>query len=215
MARLAMVIDLNRCTGCMACSIACIRENIARQFSENVELPEGNAIFYARTKPAMIRGGPFGDVPYFIQCMHCENPPCAAVCPTGATYKTKEGVVMLDHSKCIGCRACVIACPYAARTVYRGKMRGPAPHSEALAPGYPDKCTFCYHRAKEGDGKWVPACVEACAFQARFFGDLDDPNSIVHKLVSEGYAVALAPELGTKPKLFFVPPAKTHVMRRR
>ena len=216
MARMGMIIDLNRCITCMACTIACLRENVMRQTGDAVELPEGNSIYYARTKPAkMTMGGyPFSGATYFIQCLHCENAPCVMACPTGATYITENGVVMLDHNKCIGCRACVIACPYGARTMYRGKIGGPAPHNEALLPGYPDKCTFCIHRGSASSNNWVPACVEACAFGARMFGDLDDPASEVSRIVRSGKAVTLAPELGARPKLFFIPPQRTPAVSR-
>jgi Fe-S-cluster-containing dehydrogenase component len=210
--RPAMVIDLNRCIGCLACTIACIRENIAHYRDGEPVYPEGNIIFYARTKPAKVTlPTTVAALNAFIQCMHCDDPPCEHVCPTGATYRTPEGVVMLDHNKCIGCRACVIACPYGARTVYRGPQPEGEPLNEAaLAPGYPDKCTFCYHRREEaGGGLWVPACVEVCAFGARLFGDLDNPDDPVAKLVNEGEAIALYPAMGTKPKLFFVPPKKS------
>ena len=214
--RVAMVIDLSRCVGCLACAIACVRENIAHYQGGAPVFPDGNVIYYARTKPV------YSPVPsesmairVFNQCMHCDNPPCEAVCPTGATYRTKEGVVMLDHRKCIGCRACVIACPYGARTVYRGRISGESLNEDVLAPGYPDKCTFCYHRAKDSHGLWTPACVEACAFNARLFGDLDNPEDPVAKIVREGKAIALYPEYGTSPKLFFIPPTRAVAVPRK
>ena len=213
MTRLAMVIDLNKCVGCLACLEACIRENIARQDGRVIHLPEGNTAYYARTKPVVEKKGEIPGL-RFIQCMHCENPPCELVCPTGATYRTPNGIVMLDHSKCIGCRACVIACPYGARTVYRGRLEGPKPNPYALEPGYPDKCTFCIHRGSATSSGWLPACVEACAFGARIFGDLDNRESLVSRIVREGKAIALAQELGTRPKLFFVPPLRSLVERR-
>ncbi len=205
--RVGMVIDMNSCTNCMACVIACLRENAARQNTDSVILPE-HSFLYARTKPIVADEKstevPPG-TPLFIQCQHCENPPCAIVCPTGATYVDDMGIVRLDHKKCVACRACVIACPYAARTVYRGNLPGEPPNTEGLAPGYPDKCTFCVHRRK-GDEIWTPACVEACAFGARIFGFLDEEP--LASMIKEGRVVQLLPSMGTRPKLFFIMPFK-------
>ncbi|AEM38951.1 Fe-S cluster-containing hydrogenase component 1 [Pyrolobus fumarii 1A] len=215
MARYGMVIDLNRCIGCLACVVACIRENIARQTGEDVVYPEP-PVLYARTKPVHMKGGeslPFSDTTVFIQCQHCENPPCAMVCPTGATFVDEYGVVRLDHNKCIGCRACMIACPYAARTMYRGSLPGEPPNKYGLVPNTPDKCTFCVHRREAGN--WVPACVEACAFGARMFGDLDDDKSEVARIVRSGTAVQLLSGLGCDPKLFYVPPLRSALNARR
>ncbi len=212
MARMAMVIDLDRCVGCLACSVACLRENVVRQLEDRVEAPR--PVFqYARTRPVdfpaaervKVPGLPRG-VPLFVQCQHCENAPCVIACPTGASYRTEDGVVLIRKERCIGCRACMIACPYGARTMYLGRLEAPAPNPYGLEPRYPDKCTFCYHR--KGGGEWVPACVEACAFHARLFGDLDDPSSEVSRVVRSGRAVRLREELGTEPKLFYVLPRR-------
>ncbi len=122
-------------------------------------------------------------------CMHCEDPPCVFVCPTGASYVNEDGVVLVKHEICIGCKYCIIACPYNARYVDH-RIRSV------------DKCTFCYeNRVMKGK---LPACVETCVGHARIFGDLDDPNSEVHKLVTTGEAAPLRPDLGTKPKVFYV-----------
>ena len=205
--KVGMIIDMNSCTNCMACVIACIRENVARHTDDGVHIPE-NSMLYSRTKPVVADRQayelPVG-TPFFIQCQHCENPPCAMVCPTGATYVDEYGVVRLDHSKCVACRACVIACPYGARTVYRGPLPGKPPHPYALMPGYPDKCTLCVHR-RRGKGLWTPACVEACAFGARLFGFIDEEP--LASMIREGRVVTLLPSLGTKPKVYYIPPFK-------
>ncbi len=205
--RVAMVIDMNSCVGCMACVIACIRENVARQTGEDVEMPD-KSIAHARTKPATLglESGLPEETPIFIQCQHCDSAPCAMVCPTGATYIDERGVVRLDTGRCVGCRACIAACPYGARTFYRGWLDGEPPNPYGFRPGYPDKCTFCVHRAGEDGGPWTPACVEACAFGARLFGYLDEEP--IESLVESGKAVALLPTYGTKPKVYYILPNK-------
>lgn len=198
MPRVMMVIDLERCVGCMACVAACIRENIARYDGDRAVVPD-EAVHYARTKPVYMGrdAGLPEETLTFVQCMHCDNPPCAMVCPTGATHKRRDGVVMLDTEKCIGCRACVVACPYGARTLYRGRLPGKAPHMHAFEPGYPDKCTMCVHRSDGGE--WTPACVEACAFNARIFGYEGTPE--LDAVARD--AVALFPFLGTRPRVLY------------
>ncbi len=203
--RVMMLIDMNSCTGCMACVVACIRENIARQTDSDVEFPE-DVIYYARTKPeyAGLELGLSRDTPIFIQCQHCDNAPCEMVCPTGATFIDENGVVNLDHEKCVGCRACIAACPYGARTLLRRPLEGgPLSGEEGLYPEYPDKCTFCVHRRESPDKLWTPACVEACAFDARLFGFEDEILE-----ASEGRAVRLMEALGTEPKILYLLPQK-------
>jgi Fe-S-cluster-containing dehydrogenase component len=121
------------------------------------------------------------------QCNHCDNPPCVKPCPTGATYRTEDGLVLVDAKKCIGCGACIVSCPYGAR--YSNPVTGAA-----------DKCTFCAHRIYQGR---LPACVEACPTRARIFGDLNDENSEMRKMVSGASTQVLKPETGAKPQIFY------------
>lgn len=178
MARLAMAIDLAACVGCAACAVACKLEN---------EVPAGDHRLWIRTTES----GIFPDLTVEFrpeQCLHCENPPCVPVCPTGATYQTEEGIVLIDPQKCIACGACVAACPYDARFFHED--------------GYVSKCTFCEHRLKDGR---LPACVETCPTLCRTFGDLDDPNSDVSIALKEANRVdVLRPNQGTGPKLFYL-----------
>ena len=193
--RFGMVIDLGRCLGCSACVAACITENLRNKTEKAInEGAEAVSELKLRTQIKEIDLGeyPAPNVIFFHElCRHCENPPCVSVCPTGASYKTEEGVVLVNHELCIGCKYCMTACPYNARYI----------HEELRTP---DKCTFCYHRVRKGE---LPACVEVCPSHARIFGDLDDPTSEVSRLVSEG-AVPAGAEYGTKPKVFYIPPVR-------
>lgn len=178
MPRYAMAIDLSLCVGCAACAVACKMEN---------EVPPGVFNLWIREREI----GTYPDLAVEFrpeQCLHCENPPCVPVCPTGASYQTQEGLVLVDPKKCIACAACIAACPYDARYLH------PA--------GYVSKCTFCAHRIEQGR---LPACVETCPTFCRTFGDLDDPESPVSRALKEAERVdVLRPELGTKPKLFYL-----------
>ena len=178
MPRYAMAIDLSLCVGCAACAVACKMEN---------EVPPGVFNLWIREREV-------GEYPNLVvefrpeQCLHRENPPCVPVCPTGARYQTKDGLVLVDPKKCIACGACIAACPYDARYLH------PA--------GYVSKCTFCAHRLEKGK---VPACVETCPTYCRTFGDLEDPESPVAKALKAAERVdVLRPEQGTRPKLFYL-----------
>ena len=195
MARYAMVIDLTTCTGCRACVAACAIENQTPYWSDK-----------HRTHVEDITRGQFPDVersflPHL--CMHCDEPACVEVCPTGASHVGPGGSVQIDRDKCIDCRYCVAACPYGQRYEYSAADLSQAEtvYGEAPAAVFMDKCTFCMHRVEQG---MEPACVATCLAGARIFGDLDDPDSEVAKLVASGKAQPIAPEAGTKPKVFYI-----------
>lgn len=147
----------------------------------------------------------FKDIPFLFLCNHCDNPPCVRVCPTKATFKNEEGIVMMDFHRCIGCRFCMAACPYGARSF---NWVDPRPYIEKVNPEYPtrtkgvvEKCLFCYERLAKGK---MPACVEACPEKALIFGDLADENSEVSKILRERVAIRRKPELGTGPAVFYL-----------
>ena len=218
MARYAMVINLKTCIRCYSCVVGCLRENTVRRTTLDVD---GQQVPYyiecdglakvSRTRITKFIAGSYPNVKavtFFEQCQHCENAPCVKVCPTGASYKTDDGTVLVDPEKCIKCKYCISACPYGARTFPED---GKHLNGYALSGKYgthfeiPDKCSFCYHR-NSGNGPWEPACVELCPTGSRIFGDLDDPNSEVRKLVDSGVAIQYMPEYGTGPKIYYILP---------
>lgn len=144
------------------------------------------------------------DMPVLVLCNHCDNPPCVRVCPTKATFKRKDGIVMMDMHRCIGCRFCMAACPYGARSF---NWRDPGPYIEEENPEFPtrmrgvvEKCTLCYERIDRG---LPPACVEVSQ-GAIIFGDLADPNSLVRKILSTNFAIRRKPTLGTNPNVYYL-----------
>ncbi|MDE2166996.1 MAG: 4Fe-4S dicluster domain-containing protein [Alphaproteobacteria bacterium] len=199
--RLGMVIDLKRCIGCYGCQIACKAEH---------GTPPG--VFYARVLKR--EEGQYPNVKQFslpVLCNHCEEPPCVDVCPTGASFKWSDGIVDIDHDKCVGCRACMMACPYNNRYFNDGNQNyfgdaGSTPFERARAARHPTgvvmKCNFCRDRVRAGK---MPACVANCPTVARHFGDLDDPNSEVSRLIKERGGFNLHPEAGTKPSVYYLP----------
>lgn len=178
MARFGMVIDTRKCVGCMDCVVACQVEN---------DVPAG----YCRDWIATEVRGTFPSLTMEIRserCNHCDNPPCVTCCPTGASHVSDFGkIVTVTQDRCIGCKACVAACPYGARYIH------PA--------GYADKCTFCDHRVKDGKD---PACASVCPTHCIHFGDLDDPKSEVNELLRTRPWHTLLPEAGTKPRIYYL-----------
>lgn len=202
MPRYGMVIDLDRCMGCHSCTVACRQENAT---------PPG-------IRWTSVYQMDFGDYPdvrrMFVPrgCMHCGNPPCVPVCPTGASYQRRDGVVLVDDSACIGCKACMVACPYEARHYVErtsGYFAGSCTPFEASRrqdehpEGTVGKCTFCAHRLEQG---LQPACIDTCPAHARFFGDLDDPASEVHRLSRDPRASLPSAEWGTNPSVHYLMP---------
>jgi molybdopterin-containing oxidoreductase family iron-sulfur binding subunit len=144
--------------------------------------------------------------PFVVLCNHCDNPPCVRVCPTKATFKRQDGIVAMDYHRCIGCRFCMAACPYGSRSF---NWRNPQPFIKEKNIEYPtrtkgvvEKCNFCEERLAEG---LPPACVEACKnINALVFGDLNDPDSEVRKILSSRYTIRRKPELGTQPSVYYI-----------
>ena len=172
--RWVMFIDVGKCYGCMACVAACAAENNVpissfRTWVERHVVGDGVVVFVPK------------------QCNHCKNPPCVKLCPTGATYKDKDGLVVVDDKLCIGCAACIIACPYGARY-------------SNLVKGVTDKCTFCKHRIYEGR---LPACVETCPTGARSFGDINDEGSVVSRILAKTSTQRLKLDTGAEPIIFY------------
>ena len=201
-----MVIDTKRCVGCNACTVACkMANNVPQDIFWTRALTDGGEMM---DTPA----GEFPDVSLryiTVSCQHCENPACAKVCPVGATYKDPEtGVVRQDYDKCIGCRMCMSACPYTGvRSFNWEEPRYPMDFAlgDADAPKHQkhvvEKCIFCYQRLARGE---TPACMDLCPARARHFGDLDDPDSEVSKLIRERpYKQLLASE-GTRPCVYYL-----------
>ncbi len=235
MPKYGMVIDLDRCIACQACTIACKFENNLREGEDwHTLITVHNGGNYPSPVVEMIPR----------PCYHCEKAPCVKVCPTGASYKAADGRVLINYEKCIGCKYCMVACPYGARvTTDRKPTAGVPSYEEAFGAipkfGNPDlsvesnkkglllinawnpkpkglvsKCNFCAHRAeqakKEGkkfgnpDGIITTACNEACPTEARYFGDLSDPNSYVSRLLASRPHTRVKENLGTGPQVYYL-----------
>lgn len=209
MTQYGMVIDLNRCFGCQTCAAACkVANNLPKELAYNVVHTVGGE----STDNA---GGAFPncELSYLpMQCQHCSNPACTDVCPTGATEKDEEtGIVTVDNELCIGCESCIKACPYSEPQHVRTLLSEEPQYyidvvvGEADAPthkfGTVEKCTFCKNLIDRGE---VPACMDLCPGRARYWGDIDDPDSDVSKALEGREYSVLQENEGTNPSVFYI-----------
>lgn len=198
MARYGILVDLNRCTGCMTCVIACKEENLTRP---NVWW----------NKVLEVESESLGHIIYFrYACMHCDNPPCVEACPEQAIYKRPDGIVLIDHEKCKGHGECIKACPYGVIDInpdedYFREHQVPYEETADFYRKHPlgksSTCTLCVHRIEQGK---EPACVETCPSRAMVFGDLDDPSSPIHKKLPK--SIPFLESKGTIPKVSYIIP---------
>jgi Fe-S-cluster-containing dehydrogenase component len=178
MTRYGMLIDTTACIGCFACRTAC-------QVQNNL-LPCEAFIRFEQHESGTYPAARLATVP--LQCMQCSDAPCVQVCPTGASHRTEDGIVTVDHGRCIGCKYCMAACPYQVRT-------------QNEETGVVDKCRLCTASAQEGTA--MSSCVEVCPVKARIFGDLDNPESELSKAIVERNAMPLAGDL-TQANVWYV-----------
>lgn len=211
--RWVMVIDLRKCIGCHACTVACIAEN---------KLPPG--VVYRPVIEQELGTYPNVGAVYTPRpCMQCENPPCVPVCPVNATYTRPDGIVAINYDDCIGCRYCIAACPYGARTADFGDFytqdtpggiqdyekaatfeygkKRTRTNSSSSPAGNARKCHFCLHRLEEG---MLPACTTTCIGRATYFGDANDPDSVVAGLIASPNVMRLREDLGTRPRVYYL-----------
>jgi len=212
----AYALDISRCIGCRRCVYACVEENnlsrhpqihwirvLSMEKEKGIDFEHADAYYHPETVP---EEGHFY-VP--VACQQCENPPCTKVCPTGATWKEKDGIVVIDYDWCIGCRYCMAACPYGARhfnwttpSIPQNEINtnthylGNRPRSKGVV----EKCTFCIQRTRNGR---YPACVEVCPVGARKFGNLLDKDSEIRYIIEHKRVLVLKEELNTLPKFFY------------
>ncbi len=211
--RWAMVINLKKCReagDCNKCAEAChLSHNVPKFDNTKDEVKwiwkeSFHHAFHEQEHEFLDEETKHG--PALVLCNHCDNPPCVRVCPTQATWKREQdGIVMMDWHRCIGCRYCVVACPYGSRSF---NWRDPRPHIEKIQSDFPtrsrgvvEKCTFCAERLVRGE---MPSCVEACDAGAIVFGDLEDPHSEVRTLLEEHFTIRRKPGLGTQPEVYYI-----------
>lgn len=207
MTQLALVIDLNVCVGCHACVTSCKEWNTSGTAGSLADMnpfsKDPTGTFFNRVQTFEVGQFPDTETVHFPKsCLHCEDPPCVPVCPTGASYKREsDGIVLVDHDKCIGCNYCSWACPYGARELdEKNKVM--------------TKCTLCVDRIYDEslpEAERKPACVLACPTDARLFGDVSDPQSEPSAAIREHGGYQLMPEWDTQPANHYLPRRKTTI----
>ena len=222
-----MVVDLDTCTGCEACVVACHAENNLPVI-EPAEAARGRTVHWIRVDRYYEGEFPDVKVKYMpVLCQHCDDAPCEPVCPVYATYHNPEGLNVQVYNRCVGTRYCANNCPYSVRFFNFFEPHWDSPlelqHNPDVAVrmvGVMEKCTFCVQRVQRGkrdakeaghpvaDGAINPACVQSCPAEAMVFGDLSDPESKVSRLAESGRATRLLEDLGVKPKVFYLQKAK-------
>jgi molybdopterin-containing oxidoreductase family iron-sulfur binding subunit len=223
MPKWAMVIDLDKCTGCGACTAACKMENNIAIVTPQ-EAQEGRVMFWMDMITSHEGEFPNIEVKRMPKpCYQCDDPPCIKVCPVGATYRNEEGLIGQVYGRCIGCRYCMAACPFTSKVFNWSKPQWIEGATTCFNPdvsrrmvGVVEKCSFCAHRlmkVKEDasqekravrDGEYVPACMENCPADAIDFGDIEDKQSAVYKLVHSYRASRVMENLGTEPKVYYL-----------
>lgn len=223
MAKWGMVIDLNKCTGCGSCVNSCRMENNVPNVGDKAA-QAGRAMDWMQIITEYEGEFPNIRITHIPRpCFQCDNPPCTKVCPVYATFLNEDGLVGQVYNRCIGCRFCMVACPYSAKTFNYSKPDFPEAYEKTLNPdvtrrmnGVVEKCSFCHHRlaiAKDvarfeerdlREEDYQPACAESCPTNAITFGDLDNPDHSVTHLKHSNRAFRLEEELGTEPKVYYL-----------